>query len=36
LRKIGVLEKNKVNQKLVPSDKEEISLTLLLGVEIKK
>jgi hypothetical protein len=36
LRKIGVLEKNRVNQKLVPSDKEEISLTLLLGVEIKK
>lgn len=33
LRKLGVLEKNKVNKKLVPADKEEISLVLVLGVE---
>lgn len=34
LRKLGVLEKNKVNQKLIPADKEAINLTLMLGVEI--
>jgi hypothetical protein len=34
LRKLGVLEKNKVNQKLIPADKEAINLTLVLGVEI--
>jgi hypothetical protein len=35
LRKIGVLQKNTVNQKLVPADKEAINLTLMLGVESK-
>ena len=34
LRKLGVLEKNRVNQKLIPADKEAINLTLMLGVEI--
>jgi len=33
LRKLGVLSKNTVNPKLIPNDKEAISLTLLLGVE---
>jgi hypothetical protein len=36
LRKMGVLGKNKVNEKLVPSDKSEISLVLLLKVEPSK
>jgi len=36
LRKLGVLTKNKVNPKLIPQDKEAISLTLLLGVEASK
>lgn len=35
LRKLGVLEKNKVNQKLIPADKESINLVLILGVESK-
>ena len=34
LRKLGVLEKNRVNKKLIPADKEAINLTLMLGVEI--
>lgn len=33
LRKLGVLEKNKVNKKLIPADKESINLVLILGVE---
>lgn len=33
LRKLGVLTKNEVNPKLLPKDKEGISLTLVLGVE---
>jgi hypothetical protein len=36
LRKLGVLTKNEVNPKLIPKDKEAISLTLVLGVETSK
>lgn len=36
LRKLGILEKNKVNRRIVPSDKEAINLTLMLGVEKKQ
>lgn len=36
LRKLGVLEKNTVNPKLVPKDKKAIALTLVLGVELPK
>jgi hypothetical protein len=36
LRKLGVLEKNKVNQKLVPADSKGINLVLMLAVETKE
>lgn len=36
LRKLGVLEKNSVNRKLVPADNEGINLVLMLAVETKE
>ena len=32
LRKVGILNKNQVNKKLIPDKSKEISLTLILGI----